>query len=197
MSTKARTLGSVSCAHPTRNEGSGVGTRGTCAEPLGRGRWWVMEMTITSSMNTFSNTGNIPTLHQPSQQSLSLPSHSLTGFPQWLSHIICLKFGLVEFILAGSTLTTYCKTLRNALGVNTECMCLNTIGNMYPAIWKRAVTTADRMVLINVQLHLQTVSKTSILRAHACHHSRSDVQNSSFSSSTKAISKLEILCWYL
>ena len=24
-----------------------------------------MEMTITSSMNTFSNTGNIPTLHQP------------------------------------------------------------------------------------------------------------------------------------
>ena len=30
-----------------------------------RERWWVREMTITSSMNTFSNTGNIPTLHQP------------------------------------------------------------------------------------------------------------------------------------
>ena len=48
---------------------SGVGTRGACAEPLGlereRERWWVIEMTITSSMNTFSNTGNIPTLHQP------------------------------------------------------------------------------------------------------------------------------------
>ena len=34
-------------AHPTRNEGSGVGTRGACAEPLGhkreRERWWVMD----------------------------------------------------------------------------------------------------------------------------------------------------------
>ena len=31
----ARTLGSVSFAHPTRNEGSGVGTLGACVEPLG------------------------------------------------------------------------------------------------------------------------------------------------------------------
>ena len=35
---KARTLGSVSFAHPTRNDGSGVGTRGACAEPQGHKR---------------------------------------------------------------------------------------------------------------------------------------------------------------
>ena len=102
----------VSFAHPTRNEGSGVGTRGACAEPLGhkRERWWVIEMTITSSMNTFSNTGNIPTLHQPTVTVITV-TH--TGYPQWLIHITCLKFGLVP------THTTYCKTLQNALGMKT------------------------------------------------------------------------------
>ena len=58
--------------------------------------------------------------HYINQQSLSLPSHTLTGFPQWLIHITCLKFGLVAFILAGSTHTTYCKTLQNALGMNAR-----------------------------------------------------------------------------
>ena len=76
----------------------------------------------------------------------------------------------VAFILAGSTHTTYCKTLQNALGMKTvnARVFLNTIEKMYPVVkamvddlcevakremkekndgdlgsWKRAVTTAD------------------------------------------------------
>ena len=159
----ARTLGSVSFALPTRNEGSGVGTRGACAEPLGhkRERWWVIEMTITSSINTFSNSGNIPTLHQPTV--VTVTTVTLTGFPQWLIHITCLKF--LWFRLAGSTHTTYCKTLQNALGMKTVnarvfekiylwvCIIYDLCevakremkekndGDL--GSWKRAVTTAD------------------------------------------------------
>ena len=113
---KSRTIGSVSFAHPTRNEGSGAGTRGACAEPLGheRERWWVMEMTITSSMNTFYNTGNIPTLHQPTV-TVTTVTHT-----HWLPtvtdphHMPQVWFGSFLY-----TLTTYCKTLQNALGVKT------------------------------------------------------------------------------
>ena len=73
----------------------------------------------------------------------------------------------VAFILAGSTHTTYCKTLQNALGMKTvnARVFLNTIEKMHPVVksmvddlcevemkekndgdlgsWKRAVTTAD------------------------------------------------------
>ena len=52
-----RWVPSVSFAHPTRNEVSGVGTRGACAKPLGH--HYILHE------HTFSNTGNIPTLHQP------------------------------------------------------------------------------------------------------------------------------------
>ena len=73
----------------------------------------------------------------------------------------------VAFILAGSTHTTYCKRLQNALGMKTV-NANETIGKMYPVVkamlddlcevakremkekndgdlgsWKRAVTTAD------------------------------------------------------
>ena len=106
-------------------------------------------MTITSSMNTFSNTGNIPTLHQPTV-TFTTVTHT-----HWCPiHITCLKF--LWFWFGGiysclSTHTTYCKTL----GMNT----VHPNGIMYQAMvakremkekndgdlgsWKRAVTTAD------------------------------------------------------
>ena len=141
---------------------SGVGTRGACVEPLGhkRERWWV-----TSSMNTFSNTGNIPTLHQPT---VTVTTVTLTHWlptvaephhlPQvWFSGIYsCWLYS--HYILQDIVKCSGCE----------DCECINTIGNMYPAIkamvdnicevakremkekndgdlgsWKRAVTTAD------------------------------------------------------
>ena len=97
-SLQARTLGSVSFAHPTM---SGVGTLG---EPLGRKRerWWVIEMTITSSMDTFSNTGNVPTLYQPTVTVPTVTHTPTVADPHHLPQV-----------------STHTKTLQNALGVKT------------------------------------------------------------------------------
>ena len=54
-------------------------------------------------MNTFSNTGNIPTLHQLTV-TVTTVTHTHWLPTQWLIHITCLKFGSV---LAGSTHTYY------------------------------------------------------------------------------------------
>ena len=89
-----------------------------CSEPLGHKR----EMTITSSMNTFSNTGNISTLHQPTV-TITTVTHT-----HWLPivadphHLPQIPLVLVWWhnILAGSTRTTYCKTLQNVLDIWTS-----------------------------------------------------------------------------
>ena len=108
---------------------------------------------ILPPWNTFSNTGNTTTLHQ-----LYTITHT-----HWLPTVADPHHlpGLVAFILAGSTHTTYCKTFQNALGmkvVNSNSKLYSVIKAMVDEIcevakremkeksdgeWKRAVTTAD------------------------------------------------------
>ena len=104
-----------------------------------RERWWVIEMTITSSMNTFSNTGNIPTLHQPTVTVTTVThTHWLPTaadphhFPQiWfgsmLALLICTYYVLQDIAkCSGYEDVSCCKSNGRQLGS-----------------WKRAVTTAD------------------------------------------------------
>ena len=158
--------------HPTRNEGSGDGTRGSCAEPLGhkrereRERWWAIEMTITSSTNTFSNTGNIPTLHQPTL--VTVTTVTLTGFPQLADphhlpqvSLVLVWWNLFLYVLQGiAKCSGYedcectCVSIHNWKDV--PC-CKAMLDDLYEVemkemkeksdgdlgSWKRVVTTAD------------------------------------------------------
>ena len=96
-------------------------------------------MTITSSMNTFSNTGNIPTLHQPTVTVTTVThTHWLPTaadphhFPQiWfgsmLALLICTYYVLQDIAkCSGYEDVSCCKSNGRQLGS-----------------WKRAVTTAD------------------------------------------------------
>ena len=75
--------------------------------------WDTREMTITSFMNTFSNTGNIPTPHQPTV-TVTTVTHT-----HWLPTVVDPHHlpGLVAFILA---VFTYCKTLQGVKTVNAR-----------------------------------------------------------------------------
>ena len=125
-----------------------------------------MEMTITSSMNTFCNTGNnIPTLHQPTVTVTTI-THT-----HWLPTVTDPH---QVWFLALYTLTTYCKTLQNALGVKTVnarenlWVCINSLDKPVSIVVCWFQRTLKQLEQEQTDTHTHTDTQDNYSNPRAC-----------------------------